>query len=93
MRGQVRGRTKDECWRNYLDTQRTKDGLLLDVIPSNEKDAYQVMKKDHTIGIWTLDFFFTNAEPGPLGTELSLSDRSSRLPLDNGADRMTANCD
>ena len=60
---EVRGRTKDACRRNYLYPQRTRGGVLLDVIPSDEQDAYQIMKRDHEIGIWTLDFFFTNVEP------------------------------
>jgi hypothetical protein len=57
INGRVRGRTKDECWRNYLDNKRTRGSILLDVIPSNEQDAYKAMKKDHQIGIWTLEFF------------------------------------
>jgi len=39
MCGQVRGRTKDECWRNYIDDKRTSGGVLLDVIPSNKQEA------------------------------------------------------
>jgi hypothetical protein len=62
MRGQVRGRTKDECWRNYLDDERARDGLLLDVIPNNKQEAYAAMKKDKAIGLWTLEFVFTNLD-------------------------------
>jgi len=36
--------------------------MLLDVVPSNRQEAYAAMKKDHQIGIWTLDFVFTNVE-------------------------------
>lgn len=60
MRCKVRGRTKDECWRNYLDGKRITGTALLDVIPSSEQEAYEAMKKDNEIGIWTLDFVFTN---------------------------------
>ena len=60
MCGRVRGRTKDECWRNYIDDKPMRGGVLLDVIPSNQQEAYAAMKKDHQIGIWTLDFAFTN---------------------------------
>jgi hypothetical protein len=62
MRCKVRGRTKDECWRNYLDHKRIKGTDLLHVIPRSEKEAYQAMKKDNEIGIWTLDFVFTNTD-------------------------------
>jgi len=62
MRCKVRGRTKDECWKNYLDNKRIRGTTLLDVIPSNEQEAYQAMKKDNAIGIWTLDFVFTNID-------------------------------
>jgi len=63
MRCKVRGRTKDECWHNYLDAKRIKGTALLDVIPSNEQEeAYKAMKKDNEIGIWTLDFVFTNVD-------------------------------
>ena len=55
MRCKVRGRTEDECWRNYLNDKRIKGTALLHVIPSNEQEAYQAMKKDNEIGIWTLD--------------------------------------
>jgi hypothetical protein len=58
--GQVRGRTKDECWRNYIDDKRTRGGVLLDVTPSNKQEAYAAMKKDNEIGIWTLEFVFTS---------------------------------
>ena len=59
MHCKVRGRTKDECWRNYLDGKRIR-GTALRVIPSSEQEAYEAMKKDNEIGIWTLDFVFTN---------------------------------
>jgi hypothetical protein len=59
MGGQVRGRTKDECWRNYIDDKPTRGGALLYVIPNNKQDAYEAMKKDNQIGIWTLEFVFT----------------------------------
>ena len=62
MRGQVRGRTQDECWRNYLDDKRTSGGVLLDVIPSTKQDAYAAMKRDDQNGIWTLEFVFTNLD-------------------------------
>jgi len=59
VRGQMRGRTRDECWRNYLHSTQTTGSVLQGFIPSNEQEAYQVMKEDHEIGIWTLDFLFT----------------------------------
>jgi len=62
MCGQVRGRTKDECWRNYIDDKPTRDGVLLDVNPSNKQEAYAAMKRDNETGIWTLDFAFTNVD-------------------------------
>jgi hypothetical protein len=62
MWGQVRGRTKDECWRNYLDGKRTGGGVLLDVIPNNKQESYAAMKRDKLTGIWTLEFVFTNLE-------------------------------
>ena len=63
MRCRVRGRTRDECWRNYLDDKRVKGIPFLNAIPGNEQEeAYKAMKKDNQIGIWTLDFVFTNTD-------------------------------
>lgn len=62
MCGQVRGRTKDECWRNYLDGRPIRSGILLDVIPNNKHAAYEAMKRDNQTGIWTLEFVFTTVE-------------------------------
>ena len=59
MRGQMRGRTQDECWRNYLHSTRTAGSVFRGFIPNSEQEAYKAMKKDHEIGIWTLDFVFT----------------------------------
>ena len=56
MRCQVRGRTKDECWRNYIDDKCTRGGVLLDVILSTKPEVCAAMKRDNEIGIWTLDF-------------------------------------
>jgi len=43
--------------------QATRGRVLLDVKPSNEREeAYKAMKKDNEIGIWTLDFVFTNID-------------------------------
>jgi hypothetical protein len=61
-RGQVRGRTKDECWRNYIDRKPAKGGVFLDVIPNNKQEAYEAMKRDSATGIWTLEFVFTNVD-------------------------------
>jgi hypothetical protein len=62
MRGQVRGRTKDECWRNYLADKPASGGLLLEVNPRNKQEAYEAMKRDNETGIWTLDFTLANVE-------------------------------
>ncbi len=63
MRCRVRGRTKDECWRNYLDNKRVKGIAFLDVIPGDEQEeAYKAMKKDNEIGICTLYLIFTNRD-------------------------------
>ena len=84
MGGQVRGRTKDECWRNYLDDKRTRGGLLLHVIPGNKQEAYKAMKKDNEIGIWTLDFVFTNADE--LMLERGSEQRDALLVMAHGAE-------
>lgn len=62
MRGQMRGRTQNECWRNYVQSVQSTCSILQDFVPSNEQEAYQAMKNDHQIGIWTLDFVFTNVD-------------------------------
>jgi len=62
MCGRVRGRTKDECWRNYIDGRRTAGGVLLDVTPNNKQGAYDAMQRDNQTGIWTLEFVFTNVD-------------------------------
>ena len=62
MLGRVRGRTKDECWRNYIDDKRTRGDVLLDVIPRNKAEAYAAMKRENETGIWTLEFVFTNVD-------------------------------
>jgi hypothetical protein len=36
--------------------------VLLDVMPSNQQEAYAAMKKDHQIGLWTLEFVFRNVD-------------------------------
>ena len=46
----VRGRTKDECWRNYQGDKRIKGTEPLHVIPRSEKEAYQAMKNDNKSG-------------------------------------------
>jgi hypothetical protein len=60
MSGQVRGRTKDECWRNYVDDQPTAGSVFADAISGNKQEAYAAMQRDNQIGLWTLDFNFTN---------------------------------
>jgi len=62
MRGQVRGRTKDECWQNYIADKPTRGDVPLDVIPNNKQEAYEAMKRDNLTGIWTLEFVFTNVD-------------------------------
>jgi hypothetical protein len=39
MWGRVRGRTQDECWRNYMDNKPTRGGVPLEVIPSSRQEA------------------------------------------------------
>jgi hypothetical protein len=61
MYGRVRGRTKDECWRNYIADQAVRGTIPLDVVPRNKQEAYEAMEKDNETGIWTLDFAFANS--------------------------------
>jgi len=60
MCSRVRGRTKDECWRNYVDGRPIAGGVLLDVTPNDKQAAYEAMQRDNQTGIWTLEFDFTN---------------------------------
>jgi len=60
--GRVRGRTKDECWQNYINDKSTRGGVLLDVIPNNKQEAYEAMKRDNLTGVWTLEFVFTKVD-------------------------------
>jgi hypothetical protein len=60
MSGQVRGRTKDECWRNYVGDGPTRGSVIVNVIASNKQEAYAAMQRDNEVGLWTLDFTFTN---------------------------------
>jgi hypothetical protein len=61
-KGTVRGRTKDECWRNYIHNKSTSGGVLVDFVPNNKQEAYEAMKRDSQTGIWTLEFVFTNLD-------------------------------
>jgi hypothetical protein len=60
IHGTVKGKTKVECWINFL---RVRDHLLDTtgfvremVTPGNKKVGYQMMQRDDKTGEWTLRF-------------------------------------
>ena len=57
-RGEIRGKTKDECWEKYQKAKSGRGSMFLVHMPSNEKTAREEMKKDES-GEYVLSYIWT----------------------------------